>query len=117
MKIKNNLLTWLILTAIVMLVFPRLTYTFIKGDTGMAVCFILFFIIDPLFSIICGVFASRNPKKLWACPLMTGILFILGCWMSFEMGEGAFVVYGIGYCAISAAAMGITVLFSKILRR
>ena len=117
MKIKNNLLTWLILTAIVMLVFPWLTYTFIKGDTGMAVCFVLFFIIDPLFSIICGVFASRNPKKLWACPLMTGILFILGCWMSFEMGEGAFVVYRIGYCAISAAAMGISVLFSKILRR
>ena len=117
MKIKNNLLTWLILTAIVMLVFPWLTYTFIKGDTGMAVCFVLFFIIDPLFSIICGVFASRNPKKLWACPLMTGILFILGCWMSFEMGEGAFVVYGIGYCAISAAAMGISVLYNKLLRR
>ena len=117
MKIKNNPLTWLILTAIVMLVFPWLTYTFIKGDTGMAVCFVLFFVIDPLFSIICGVFASRNPKKLWACPLMTGILFILGCWMSFEMGEGAFVVYGIGYCAISAAAMGISVLYNKLLRR
>ena len=117
MKIKNNLLTWLILTAVVMLVFPWLTYTFIKGDTGMAVCFVLFFVIDPLFSIICGVFASRNPKKLWACPLMTGILFILGCWMSFEMGEGAFVVYGIGYCAISAAAMGISVLYNKLLRR
>ena len=117
MKIKNNLLTWLILTAIVMLVFPWLTYTFIKGDTGMAVCFVLFFVIDPLFSIICGVFASRNPKKLWACPLMTGILFILGCWLVFEMGEGAFVVYGIGYCAISAAAMGISVLYNKLLRR
>ena len=117
MKIKNNPLTWLILTAIVMLVFPWLTYTFIKGDTGMAVCFVLFFIIDPLFSIICGVFAGRNPKKLWACPLMTGILFILGCWLSFEMGEGAFVVYGIGYCSISAAAMGISGLYNKLLRR
>ena len=117
MKIKNNLLTWLILTANVMLVFPWLTYTFIKGDTGMAVCFVLFFVIDPLFSIICGVFASRKPKKLWVCPLMTGILFILGCWLAYEMGEGAFVVYGIGYCAIGAAAMGISVLFSKILRR
>lgn len=68
MKIKNNLLTWLILTAIMMLVFPWLTYTFIKGDTGMAVCFVLFFIIDPLFSIICGVFASRNPKKTLGLP-------------------------------------------------
>lgn len=48
---------------------------------------------------------------------MTGILFILGCWMSFEMGEGAFVVYGIGYCAIGAVTMGISVLFSKLLRR
>ncbi len=117
MKIKNNSLTWLILTAIVMLVFPWLTYTFIKGMTGMFVCFVLFFVIDPLFSIICGVFASRNPKKLWACPLITGILFILGCWLVFEMGEGAFVVYGIGYCAIGAATMGISVLFSKLLRR
>ena len=35
MKIKNNPLTWLILTAIVMLAFPWLTITFIKGDAGM----------------------------------------------------------------------------------
>ncbi len=117
MKIKNNPITWLILTAIVMLAFPWLTITFIKGDAGMTVCFILFFVINPLFNIISGVFAGRNPKKLWVCPLMTGILFILGCWLSFEMGQGAFVVYGIGYCAIGAAAMGISVLFSKILRR
>ena len=78
MKIKNNPITWLILTAIVMLVFPWLTITFIKGDAGMAVCFILFFVINPLFSIISGVFAGRDPKKLWVCPLMTGILFRTG---------------------------------------
>ena len=117
MKIKNNFLTWLILTAIVMLVLPWLTFMFIKGDAGMAVCFILFYVLNPLFSIICGVFSGKNPKKLWFCPLMTGILFIVGCWISFEMGEGAFVVYGIGYSAIGAAAMGISVLLSKILRR
>ena len=63
MKIKNNPLTWLILTAIVMLVFPWLTYTFIKGDTGMAVCFILFFVINPLSASSAAYLQAETQKS------------------------------------------------------
>ena len=32
---------WLLLTTMIMIVFPWLSVTFAKGDHGMAVCFIL----------------------------------------------------------------------------
>ena len=45
---KNKFLTLFILAAIIMLLFPYLTITFVKGETGLIVCSVLFFIINPL---------------------------------------------------------------------
>ena len=38
----KKIIPWMLATAVIMLVFPWLAVTFIKGDGGMAVCFILF---------------------------------------------------------------------------
>jgi len=38
--------------------FPWLAVTFV-GSAGMTVCFILFFAINPVFSVICGVAAGK----------------------------------------------------------
>ena len=34
---------WLLLTTMIMIAFPWLSVTVVKGDHGMAVCFILFY--------------------------------------------------------------------------
>ena len=45
---KKNIILWLAVSAVVMLAFPWLTVIFVKGDAGMAVCFLLFFAVNPL---------------------------------------------------------------------
>lgn len=40
---------------ILMIGCPWLAVTF-AGTTGMAVCFVLFYAINPLFSVACGVY-------------------------------------------------------------
>lgn len=37
-------------------------------------------------------------------PLLLGALFTLGTWLSFQMGQGAFVVYGAA-CALLGYAV------------
>ena len=38
---KKNIILWLAASAVVMLAFPWLAVTFVKGDAGMAVCFLI----------------------------------------------------------------------------
>ena len=43
---KKNIILWMAASAVVMLAFPWLAATFVKGDAGMAVCFLLFFLLS-----------------------------------------------------------------------
>ena len=61
---KNNFILWVIISLIVMLALPWLAVSFVKDDAGMAVCFILFFAINPIYSVILGVFAGKKYKKV-----------------------------------------------------
>ena len=40
---KKNIILWMAASAVVMLAFPWLAVTFVKGDAGMTVCFLLLF--------------------------------------------------------------------------
>ena len=43
---KKNIILWLAVSAVVMLALPWLAVTLVKGDAGMAVCFLLFFALN-----------------------------------------------------------------------
>lgn len=103
MKIK--LTGWLTGSVVVMILLPWAVVSFVKSNAGMAVTLLLFFIIDPIYSIAAGVFAGNNMKKLWGIPVSTAILFLVGAWIFFDMGEGAFVMYAGVYLIIGMAAM------------
>ena len=51
---KKDIILWLAVSALVMLALPWLSVTFVKSDAGMAVSFLLFFAVDPLYSVIIG---------------------------------------------------------------
>lgn len=87
-----------------MLGIPWLAVTF-SDMNGMAICFILFFAVDPLFSIFSGILAGNDVKKLWVLPIGTAGLFILGVWIFFDIGESAFLLYGSAYLVIGIIAM------------
>lgn len=60
----KKIVVWLVASVIIMLMLPWLAVTFVKGDNGMAVCFILFFGIDPLYSLISGAASGKNVRRL-----------------------------------------------------
>lgn len=100
---------WKMLTAavLIMLGLPWAAVTFAPGDAGMAICFLLFFAVDPVYAVIVGCLAGRDVRKLWFQPLLTALLFLAGTWVMFDMGEPAFVRYALVYLALGYGAMGI----------
>lgn len=112
----KKLLFWTMLALLIMIGCPWLAVAFAK-DAGMAICFLLFFAINPLFSALCGAFAGRELRLLWPLPLITAGLFLVGTWLLFEMAETAFLLYGGGYLLIGMLAMLISALVKCKARR
>ncbi len=110
---KKNIILWLAASAVVMLAFPWLAVTFVKGDAGMAVCFLLFFAVNPLYSVLIGAFAGKDVKHLWSLPVISAVLFLIGTWIFFDMGETAFILYAAVYLVIGIMAMLISMFIRK----
>ena len=110
---KKNIILWLAVSAVVMLAFPWLAVTFVKGDAGMAVCFLLFFAVNPLYSVLIGAFAGKDVKHLWSLPVISAVLFLIGTWIFFDMGETAFILYAAVYLIIGIMAMLISMFIRK----
>ena len=110
---KKNLILWLVVSAVIMLALPWLAATFVKGDAGMAACFALFFAVNPICSVVTGIFAGKDMKHLWSLPVITAVLFLIGTWVFFEMGETAFILYAVVYLALGIAAMLISMFIRK----
>ena len=108
----KKLMVWSILAMLLMIGCPWLAVEF-AGSAGMAVCFILFFAINPLFSAVCGAIAGKNIKQLWALPIIIAGLFLAGTWLFFEMGEPAFLLYCGFYLVIGIIAMLISAFENK----
>lgn len=102
---KTKLIGWLIGSAAVMLLLPWAAVTFVKSDAGMAVALLLFFAIDPIYSIISGIFAGKHIKELWSLPVMAAVLFLLGAWIFFDPDEGSFIIYAGVYLIIGIVSM------------
>ena len=110
---KKNIIVWVAVSAVVMLVFPWIATTFVKGDAGMAVCFLLFFAVNPLYSVLIGAFAGKGIRHLWSLPVISAVLFLIGTWIFFDMGEPAFILYAAVYLVLGIAAMLISMLIRK----
>ena len=110
---KKNIILWVAASMVVMLALPWLAVTFVKGDEGMAVCFLLFFAVNPLYSVIIGAFAGKDVKHLWSLPVISAVLFLIGTWIFFDMGETAFILYAAVYLVIGIMAMLISMFIRK----
>ena len=114
---KRNIILWMAASAVVMLALPWIAVTFVKGDAGMAACFVLFFALNPLYSVILGVFAGKDVKHLWSLPVISAVLFLIGTWIFFDMGEMAFVLYAVVYLALGIVTMLISMIMRKKVQR
>ena len=86
-----NLVGSLLISALVALLLPWFAVTFVKGDNGMAVCFLMFFAVNPVTAILLGIFSGGDVRAAWFQPLLFAALFLLGTWVFFTLAEIAFV--------------------------
>ena len=110
---KKIIIFWLAVTAVIMLALPWLVVTFVKGDAGMAACFVLFFAVNPIYSVVIGIFAGKDMKHLWSLSVISAVLFLVGTWVFFDMGETAFILYAVVYLALGIVAMLISMFIRK----
>lgn len=101
-------------SAAVMLALPWLAVTYVNGDSGMMACCILFFLVNPIYAILAGAYAGRQIRSMWALPVITAALFLLGAWLCVDMGEKAFVFYALGYLTLGSIAMLVSARVKKI---
>lgn len=107
----------LVVSALIMLALPWLAVTFVKDDGGMAICFLLFFAVNPIYSVIIGAYAGKDARMLWSLPVLSAIFFLAGTWIFFDMGEMAFILYATVYLVLGIAAMLVSALFRKKTQR
>lgn len=103
---------WVIFSFVVLFILPLLAAKF-AGENGMAICFLLFFAVYPLFFAVEGVAAGKNIKKHWFLPILSAILYLLSMWILFDMGEIAFVMYAGIYLAEGMVVMPVTAILCR----
>ncbi len=97
-------LIWILLSLVILFIFPLLNVLF-GGMNGMAICFLLFFGVNPLFFIVEGIVCGFSLRKHWWLPLVSTLLYLFSTWILLDMGELAFVLYAIIYLGASAVSM------------
>ncbi len=58
---------------------------------------------------VCG----KDVKHLWSLPVISAVLFLIGTWIFFDMGETAFILYAAVYLVIGIMAMLISMFIRK----
>ena len=101
----KSILYWAIAAILVMLLLPWLVMTLATPSDIMGVVVLLFFMVDPLFALVTGIFASARPRERWHLPLVNACLLLAGTWLFFEFGETDFLIYAVACLAIGMAAM------------
>lgn len=107
MEIHKVTMTWIAVTITMMFALPFAVVRLASECSGMALCMILFFIVNPIYSAILGFRCGRDVRQMWTLPLISSISFLAGTWLFFDIREVWFIIYATTYLAIGWTAMGI----------
>lgn len=105
MEFNNKYGLWLAVTLVVMFILPFGVARLASECSGMALCMILFFVINPVYSIILGIVCGKDVRNMWNLPLVSSIAFLAGTWLFFDIKEVWFLVYAAIYLALGWVAM------------
>ena len=113
MESRRIIITWIAVTVAVMFALPFGIARLESERSGMALCMILFFIVNPIYSAILGFRCGRNIRRMWNLPLVSSIVFLAGTWLFFDIKEVWFIIYALVYLTIGWTAMGISKYLNK----
>lgn len=113
MATNKTITIWLAITLVMMFLLPFAVARFAPECSGMALCMILFIIINPLYSAILGFRCGKDVAKMWNLPLVSAIAFLAGTWIFFDIHELWFIAYAAAYLIIGYIAMFISKYFTR----
>ena len=99
-----KVLLWIIAATMIMLGLPWLAKM------------ILFYAIDPVFSIVMGACAGQDIKGYWYMPIGNAGLFLLGIWLYMSKDLTQFYSYAVVYLALGLVSMIISLFARKRIR-
>lgn len=105
---RRVMMIWTGITIVIMFFLPFVVAKLASECAGMALCMMLFLVINPLYSIILGIISGKNIKKLWHFPIISVVAFLAGVWLFFGIQEPWFLVYATIYLCIGIISMLIT---------
>lgn len=105
MESRRAIITWVAVSVTMMFVLPFAVARLASECSGMALCMILFYIVNPIYSVILGFNCGKNIRQMWNLPLVSSIAFLAGTWLFFDIKEIWFMVYAAIYLALGWAAM------------
>lgn len=110
---NKELIIWLSVTIMVMFILPFAVAKLASECSGMALCMMLFLIINPIYSVILGFNCGKNIRRMWNLPLVSSIAFLAGTWLFFDIKEIWFLIYAAIYLALGWIAMFIRKAYPK----
>ncbi len=111
MKMPKRLITIIAIIVGTMLIIPLITVHTVKAEAGMLVTIILFFIVNPIVSVVIGMLAGREIKLFWFSPILVAGLFWL--FSSFTYETAFPIIYSAAYFVLCTIVMLITHFIAK----
>lgn len=92
---------------------PFIVSRMVSGQDGLAMMFVLLFIINPIYCIVVGIAAGKDIFNCLIYPLIIGIVFVAGYMVIFNSNDSGLYFYGLIYLVISSISMFITFHIEK----
>ncbi len=105
MTMKKQIIVWILRSAILMVLYPLMTVNLVPAESAMAMCFLLFYLLAPVFSVAAGIAAGQAIHSMWFLSVFPSFFFVLGTWFCFDMGELHFLVYALFYLLLALTSM------------
>lgn len=112
MKTFYRVLRVLFVCAVVQVVIPWSVSLAVSAEASIGVLYILFFMLEPLFALIMGLYAGRQIRLRWFTALAVPVMFLLGIAAVFGAGVVEFLVYSVTYLLLTLAGMLASYLFT-----
>lgn len=104
---KKSTIIWLAITAIAMPALPWVA-TVLPKEMSFPALILLFFTVNPVYSLGSGIFAGFEWRERWWAPLAVAALFLCGVWVFIAPLELDFLIYAAIYAVFAAVAMVFT---------
>lgn len=112
---KKRILALSIVTLVFMVALPVLL-TALKSQLAFGILILWLYIGCPIFSVVMGAIAGRNPKALWYFAVAPGPVALVICLTAIQMSFGFSAFYGGCYLLLGGIAMAVSFLLSVYTR-